>query len=266
MPPVATALDIVQLSDTHLFADLQGQLVGLNTADTLKAVLEQVAQLSPRPDLLLLTGDLSQDESVQSYTHLRDWLAPLDIPVHWLPGNHDNLPAMAQVLLPPLCSGPAAFCLGGWQFLLLNSQVPGKVYGELSPDTLLWLENNLQAHPDQPTLIALHHPPLSISTPWLDSSRLRNPEPLLELIDRHPQVKLVSFGHIHQEFAAERRGVIYLSSPSTCVQFLPRSPQFAIDPMPPGFRRFMLYPDGQFHTEVMRVEFSYQFDLAAQGY
>jgi Icc protein len=58
-----------------------------------------------------------------------------------------------------------------------------------------------------------------------------------------------------------------MASPSSSVQFKPRSQQFALDEMqPPGFRLLWLYPDGKFETDVKRVEFNYRLDLAATGY
>jgi 3',5'-cyclic-AMP phosphodiesterase len=192
-------------------------------------------------------------------------LRPLEIPLHWLPGNHDDLTAMRAALTAPLCSDSQSFAVGRWQFLLLNSQVRGKVYGELSSEALDWLEQELQSVA-YPTLIALHHPPFAIESSWLDKSGLRNAEALFAILDRHPQVKLVVCGHIHQEFSCQRHGITYLSCPSTGVQFQPKSSAFALDQRFPGFRKFTLYPDGTFATEVIRAVFSPELDFVAQGY
>ncbi len=263
--PDASPLRLVQITDTHLFAQPDQKLLGLTTADSLAAVVEQIARLSPRPDLALLTGDLSQDGSLASYQHLLDQLRKLDLPLYWLPGNHDDLTAMQAGLSAPRCSGSQSFAVGGWQFLLLNSQVAGKVYGELRAESLDWLEQALQAT-SCPTLVALHHPPFAIESNWLDKSGLRNPQALFAVLDRYPQVKLVVCGHIHQEFSYQRRDVTYLSSPSTGVQFQPKSSIFALDQNLPGFRQFTLYPDGKFTTQVERVVFSPELDFVAQGY
>jgi Icc protein len=144
--------------------------------------------------------------------------------------------------------------------------VPGKVQGELSLESLEWLDDQLQLTAATPTLIGLHHPPLLVGSKWLDTSALQNPENFFAVIDRYPQVKLVIFGHIHQEFECQRRGVYYLSAPSTCIQFAPHSQDFSLDRAQPGFRLFALYPDGRFETKVERVNFSYQLDLSVRGY
>jgi Icc protein len=95
---------------------------------------------------------------------------------------------------------------------------------------------------------------------------LQNSEDLFAVLDRHPQVKLVIFGHIHQNFQQQRQDVEYLGTPSTCVQFEPQSSNFSLDNMQPGFRLLDLYPDGTWKTQVERVVYGHQLDLAATGY
>lgn len=259
-------IHLVQITDTHLFDDPAKTLLGLPTAESFAAIVEQVAQLDPRPDLVLLTGDLSQDGSSQSYALLQHQLSSLQVPVYALPGNHDHLALMRSVFEPPLWVPSESIEVGPWQFLLLNSQVEGQVYGHLKAEALDWLDQELQRTSLRPTLVALHHPPFPIGSQWLDKSGLDNPKDLFQVLDRHPQVKLVLFGHIHQESCHQRQGVSYLSSPSTCVQFLPQSQDFSIEQIAPGFRCLTLYPEGRFSSQVIRVDFQRELDLVAPGY
>ncbi|NJL20820.1 MAG: 3',5'-cyclic-AMP phosphodiesterase [Leptolyngbyaceae cyanobacterium SM1_3_5] len=260
-------LVVAQLSDTHLFADRNQTLLGLSTARSLESVLQQIKQLQRQPDLLLLTGDLSQDETSASYERLRSLIAPLGLPTYWLAGNHDQL-ALVQPI-PDLAIAPFSadkqFVQGGWNFLLLNSAALNCVHGELSDATLIWLETQLEAN-SQPTLIALHHPPLPIASDWMDNISLKNADTLLAVIDRHPQVKVVLFGHIHQEFDQQRQNVRYLGTPSTCVQFKPQSREFTVDELKPGFRLLSLYSDGSIATQIQRIHDCPPLDLAATGY
>ncbi|QZZ23504.1 3',5'-cyclic-AMP phosphodiesterase [Leptothermofonsia sichuanensis E412] len=259
-------LRVVQITDIHLFADTSQRLLGLLTLDSFQAALRQIMALEPRPDLFLLTGDLSQDGKPESYEMLRNLLTPLGIPTYWLPGNHDALASMEQILSNEVISPQKSFAVGGWHFLLLNSQVPGCVHGYLGVETLTWLDEQLQLIGDRPTLVGFHHPPFKVGSDWLDGSTLKNPSALFSVLDRHPQVKLVLFGHIHQEFSSQRRGVFYLGAPSTCIQFEPESEEFALGDEYPGFRLLYLYPDGNWLTTVERVNYSHQPDLAATGY
>ena len=259
-------LFVAQVTDIHLFADEKQELLGMPTTQSLQAVLQQLRALNPQPDLLLLTGDLSQDGTVASYQRLQAALIPLRIPTYWLPGNHDHLPMMQQVLHCPPVMPDKAFHHGGWKFLLLNSGVPDCVYGQISDESLEWLESQLETLPQSPTLISFHHPPFVVNSQWLDTSTLKNPEALFSVIDRYPQVRLVVFGHIHQEFQRQRKGVTYLGTPSTSIQFEPQSDRFSLDSAQPGFRLLKLYQDGSWQTQVKRVEFARQLDLAASGY
>lgn len=244
---------VAQITDTHLFADEAQAMMGCVTARSLQAVLQELKQVNPKPNLLLLTGDLSQDETPDSYHHLQTQVAALNIPTYWIPGNHDRIDTMEKVLsIPPVF--PQKFIQAGeWQLILLTSSIAGHVEGELSSEALADLEQQLQ-QTDRPTLVALHHPPLAIGSDWMDEIGLKNSDALFAILDRHPQVKLVLFGHIHQEFAQLRNGITYLGTPSTCIQFEPLQAKLTIGSENPGFRLINLYPDGSYSTAVQRVK------------
>ncbi|WP_009630418.1 3',5'-cyclic-AMP phosphodiesterase [Synechocystis sp. PCC 7509] len=248
-----SSLLVAQITDTHLFAEVEPKVFGVATHNSLQAVIERLRALQSPPDILLLTGDISQDESRQSYDRLYNFIAPLNIPTYWLPGNHDNLPIMEQVLQQSPIDATKAFQSGGWNFVLLSSLIPGCVQGEISKQSLDWLESQLKKC-TLPTLVAIHHPPCLINSEWMDNINLRNYQEFLALIDHYLQIKLVIFGHIHQEFDSQRQGVRYLGSPSTCVQFQPQSKEFTIDKQAqPGFRLINLFSDGTYDTEVVRA-------------
>lgn len=252
MTPVSPLL-VAQITDTHLFAEPDRTWKGLSTAYTLKAVLEHLQQIQPQPDLLLLTGDLSQDETPQSYELLASLISPLNIPAYWIPGNHDNIPVMAEILNQPPISPEKSFQLGNWQFILLSSVEAGCDGGKLSPESLDWLDAQLQQTGDRAVMIALHHHPLAIASEIMDGMMLHNADEFFAIVDQYPQVKIVLFGHIHQEFNQQRGSVTYLGTPSTCIQLLPKSHPIILDQIPPGFRLLELAIDGTWNTRVERV-------------
>ncbi|MBW4689138.1 MAG: 3',5'-cyclic-AMP phosphodiesterase [Komarekiella atlantica HA4396-MV6] len=258
-------VSIAQLTDTHLFALEKRQLLGVPTTESFQAVIERLKNLQPELDLLLLTGDLSGDGTPESYENLQNLLSPLQILSYWLPGNHDCAIAMDEILNLGMVSRRKSFKRGSWNFILLNSCVPGCVHGHLSAKILDWLDSELKMLGENPTVVALHHSPLLINSQWLDASILKNPEELFAVLDSHPQVKLVLFGHIHQEFQSQRYGVHYLGTPSTCIQFQPESSTFAIDQTPPGFRLLKLYPNGDWQSWIERVPYSYPQEFVAIG-
>jgi Icc protein len=171
-----------------------------------------------------------------------------------LPGNHDDLTNMTEVLPSDCISLETSFEVGHWRILLLNSVIVGKTQGKLSPETLLWLEQELEQNGQHPVLIALHHPPFPINLGWKDAI-LQEPEDLFAVINLYPQVKLVIAGHVHQAHYHEDEGVHYLTAPSTCIQFdepPPDAPDNWESPQP-GFRLVELRDDGSFGTSIERI-------------
>ena len=261
----------IQITDTHLFADPETQLLGVSTQKTFQKVLDKLAGLSPQPDLLLATGDLSQDGSFASYQRLRQFLCQLEADVYWLAGNHDRLSEM-EIALGPGADGlmsDKAFVRKGWRFVLLNSAIPDRVSGRLAPEELVRLREQLQLATErqEPVAVCLHHPPYLMKSQWLDKSRLENSEELLDVLSQFDCVRLVLFGHVHQAWEYRQGSISFLASPSTCIQFEPESPQFAIDSNVPGVRQLWFYPDGRFETKVMRIaEAIVEADRLAVGY
>lgn len=263
--PVPT-LELVQVSDTHLLAEAQGALLGLETRDSLHYVVELIRQTRPHLDLVLATGDLSQDGSVASYEHLRRQLGPLAAPMRWCPGNHDECEAMQQVAADTQLLAPVTD-LGNWRIIVLDSQAPGEVSGYLAPTQLQLLEQALAEAPDRYALICMHHHPVAVGSRWMDDIGLRNAEALFEVLDRHPQVRALVWGHVHQEFDQKRKGARLLASPSTCVQFEPGQENFQLAMKAPGYRWLQLHADGQLDTGVLRVTgIEFSIDQNPEGY
>lgn len=252
-PTVAeTALRLLHITDTHLHADAAARLRGVDTYRTLARVLDAARD---RPaDAVLATGDLSQDETPGSYAHFRALVGGLGLPVWCLPGNHDApLPMRAGLGAPPFCVGGVQRG-GNWSVVLLDSYCAGDHGGRLASAHLEWLEAVLREEPSPHVLLAIHHHPLALGSRWLDELGLRNAAQLLAIVERTPRVRGMVAGHVHQASDLVRNGVRYLSTPSTCFQFLPGSDAFAVDRRPPGFRRIDLMSDGSIGTEVTWVE------------
>lgn len=264
-----SCLRLVQITDTHLFADPCRQLLGVVTEQSFQSVLQAVVALRPPADLLVLTGDLSQDGSQASYRRLRQHLSCIDIDTYWLPGNHDHLSVMENELSGDRLHPEKRIVRQGWVCILVNSRLPGQDWGYLSDEALAQLRQDLefaQQH-ELHVLVSLHHPPFCVDSHWLDGTALQQPERLFDVLDDFNHIKLVIFGHIHQDFHRIRRRVDYLSCPSTCIQFRPGSQDFDLDVIPPAFRQIWLYGDGRFSTQLVRVPAALQQpNLAIKGY
>ncbi len=257
---------LVQLSDSHLFAEADGKLLGMDTRDSLQRVVERVLQEQPRIDLLLASGDLSQDGSEASYARFRQMTAAIPAPARWFPGNHDDIPAMQAAcagseLLEPVLD------IGNWRITLLDSTIPGAVPGYLAEAQLALLERSLGEAPERHHLVCLHHHPVSIGCRWMEPIGVRNPGALFAVVERFNQVRALLWGHIHQEFDQQRGDVRLLASPSTCVQFAPGSEEFQVDSSAPGYRWLRLHDDGRLETGVSRVTgIQFEVDYSVKGY
>ncbi|WP_444997294.1 3',5'-cyclic-AMP phosphodiesterase [Aliikangiella sp. IMCC44359] len=263
-------LDVVrlaQITDCHIFADPNGCLLGLNTRDSFEAVCERLIREEWRPDALLTTGDLSQDASPQAYKYLADYFKSMKIPTFWLAGNHDDSDTMELYLSNSQVFAAKQILLGHWQVLMLNSAVKGKVHGCLAADQIRFLERALRRYPDKHTLICLHHQPVEVDCEWLDQIGLINADELNQVVEQHSQVKGVVWGHIHQEFQRTIKGVQWIATPSSCVQFEPGSVDFSAGVEAPGYRYLNLFSDGRIESVVHRIDnVEFVVDYSIKGY
>ncbi len=268
--PVAhgSTVRLLQITDTHLFATAEESLLGINTYNSYHAVLQSILLQQHPFNLVVATGDLAQDHSLEAYQHFAEGIARLPAPCVWLPGNHDFQPAMVNALAHSGITPSKHVLIGdNWQLILLDTQVFGVPHGQLSDYQLEWLERCLAQYSDRNTLILMHHHPLSSGCTWLDQHNLRNAHVLAALLARYPRVRAILCGHIHQELDIDWNGVRLLASPSTCIQFKPHSTNFAIDDTAPGWRYIDLLPDGTVETDVFRLS-NNEFcpDMESNGY
>ncbi len=258
---------LVQVTDCHIYSDPDAKLLGVNTRDSFEAVCSRVQKEEWRPDGLLVTGDLSQDSSKESYQYLEQSLNSMDIPSFWLAGNHDKPDLMMKCLSKGCVSTAKKIIIGNWLIVLLDSSVPNKVYGELNETQLNFLENCLKQHPKKHALVSLHHHPINVNSDWIDNVGLKNTEQFTQIIEQHQQVKAVIWGHIHQEYHREINGVQWIATPSSCVQFTPKSKDFSADVKAPGYRYISLFANGDIESVVHRVDdFEFSVDHSIIGY
>ncbi|WP_028864560.1 3',5'-cyclic-AMP phosphodiesterase [Psychromonas aquimarina] len=260
-------LELLQITDTHLFADRDKDLLGIKTVQSYEAVVEHARQYSTDCQAVLSTGDLSQDHSAQSYLDFTTEIKKLDMPCYWLPGNHDIQTVMLPSLLKQGLARTTQISSEFWQIILLDSQVEGVPHGFLSDAQLCFLEEALAEHPYKHTLICIHHHILPVGSAWLDQHILKNNEQFLALIKPFKNIRAVLSGHVHQAGDVTQDGVRFLTTPSTCVQFKPNSDDFALDSRAPGYRYLGLHRNGEIETKVERIEQgAFTVDEDAKGY
>jgi Icc protein len=243
---------VLQISDAHLQASAAARLLGVDTADSLRAVLDQ-ALLEHRPDAVVASGDLAHDPVPASYQRFRELLeAHFDGPVLYLPGNHDLTVPLQRVL-----GVAAGLRVGSWHIIGFDSHADGRTEACLDGTARRNLDARIHASDADHVLLVCHHPPLPVGCPWLDKDCIPAGLELLESCAAHPRVRGLVFGHVHQEVQASVGGMTVLGTPSTCFQFQPHSRRFAIDRSEatgqPGYRWLRLQADGGLGSEVRRV-------------
>ena len=241
---------LIQLTDCHLFDDPATRLGGVDTQATLAAVIDALASADPAPDVVLATGDLTQLGEAGAYGRVRRLLQGLAMPVYCLPGNHDHRETFAAAMPSGGVHVTRSLCRDGWQLVFLDSTIPGEDDGCLSEAELAALDEALGAHPSLFALVCLHHHPVVVGGAWRDEIALQNPDDLFAVLDRHPQVRGLLFGHIHQAFDGRRGDVTLMGSPSTCFQFLYDGKGLGTADDPPGYRSLTLAPDGTIESAI----------------
>jgi 3',5'-cyclic-AMP phosphodiesterase len=254
----AGPLLIAQISDLHI--KQRGELAyrRVDTAAALSRAIVALNRFTPRPDLVVIAGDLVDTPLPAEYDHLNELLAPLKIPFAAIPGNHDSRELM-RAALPSLGyaqSGGALHSVrkvGEIDIVLLDSTVPGAAHGELGSASLEWLDAGLGASTTRPALLFLHHPPFITGIAHMDVQNLRNAADLAALIRRHPRTQLVAAGHVHRATLTTFAGIAatICPAPNHAVTLdldahLP--PSFNIEP--PAFHLHVWFPDDGFGSVV----------------
>jgi 3',5'-cyclic-AMP phosphodiesterase len=267
MNSLVQPLAVLQLTDTHLLREAKQEMLGINTEKYFLKVMQQAFALNRHYDLMMITGDLTQNPCEESYQRLYYYLTPLALPVICLPGNHDNIGLMQSILNSANVSCKQQYLFDSWQIICLNSQIPNNPGGRLEDCELTLLEQCLADYPNHHAMIAVHHHCTPTNSVWMDTMMITNSQKFIDLVLRYPQAKVVITGHIHQCLTAQIQNLHILGTPSTCFQFTPGSYNFSMDRTAPGYREMLLYPDGHFETSVHRLtEELSELNLNIPGY
>ncbi len=241
---------ILQITDCHLSGNPGARYRGEDAHGNLVAVLRRARAC--QPDLVLASGDLSEDASAASYRTLQACFDLIDAPVLALPGNHDEPALLAEFFPGSPLHAPALSEHGEWQIVRLNSCLPKRPEGRLSADMLAGLAQILNRSGARPTLIALHHQPVAVGSAWIDRYPLLEADALLRLVDACAGAKAVIWGHVHQAFEDWRGGTAMLGGPSSVINSLPGAQRFKPDQAGPACRWFELGPRGALSTGIIR--------------
>ncbi len=249
---------IAQITDPHIRAKGRPAYRKVDTVAGLRACVAHINALDPRPDVVVMSGDLTDYGTPDEYAFARPLLDELSMPYFIVPGNHDEREAMREAFsdhtyMPR--SGFLNYAIDDYPVRLigLDTAVTGKPYGEMCEERLSWLEASLRAKPDQPTLIFMHHPPILTGIRHMDRQNCRNADRLAETIARHTQVEMVLCGHVHRAIETIWAGTLVSIGPSPCHAVALDlteniDPAFSIDP--PAYRLAYLNEDNRLITHL----------------
>ncbi len=219
---------IAQISDIHLGFDRFNP--DEFNRQRLDSVLAMLRDLLPRPDLLLVTGDIANDgDDADAYHRYREAMASLPFPVFPLMGNHDSRgPFLAAFPEVQDADGFIQYAIDDFplRILALDTLEVGRHGGGFCETRAAWLEARLAEAPGRPTLIALHHPPIATGIGWLTE----DPEAewiarLRAIVDANDNIVAMVSGHVHRLIVTRWAGTALMVCPSS-------APPLALDLRP----------------------------------
>jgi 3',5'-cyclic-AMP phosphodiesterase len=252
---------IAQISDLHITRPGSLAYGRVDTAAALLRTISTLNDLSSRPDLVVISGDIADSALPEEYVHATKLLGALKVPFVAIPGNHDSR-ALVRETFPDPAYGMADCALNivrridGLDIFLIDSTVKGAAHGEIDAPTLTWLDGALGASPTRPALLFLHHPPFDTGIAYTDAARLRNADALAAVLRRHPRVLLIAAGHVHRAaqtvFAGISASICPAGEQAVALEFEPRWPEvFRIEP--PAFHLQAWLPGPGFGSVVTHV-------------
>ena len=232
---------VVQITDTHIKP--RGRLAyrRVDTAEALAACVDHVNRLAPRPDLVLITGDLVDAGVAEEYAHFRELVEPLTTPFFVIPGNHDHRANMRAAFQDHAYLHQddefLHYAVDGWPIRLigLDSTVPGAPHGAMCEKRLGWLRAQLARDPGKPTLLFMHHPPFLTGIEHMDVQNCRDADALAEVLQPHRESIRLLCGHVHRAVHVTWAGAACSIGPSpshaVALDLSPDPvPSFALEP------------------------------------
>ena len=215
---------IAQISDLHCREVDSPKILGNDNNFNIMRAVSRLNEFVPQPDVVIATGDLTSAGRHEQYTALHELLAPLEIPIYLLPGNHDAYRPMMNVL-----NGQYGLVDDGHEFVRtvvndgplklvgLDTSVAEHHHGAITEDRAQWLNETLSIEPEKPTLIFMHHPPFETGIWWMDSiGILEGLDLFFKVLKNHPQIIGITAGHLHRTIHSTFAGIPVTVAPTTC--------------------------------------------------
>jgi 3',5'-cyclic-AMP phosphodiesterase len=212
-------INLIQITDCHLLRDKKEMLHGINPYSRLASTLAFIKKT--HYDAYLFTGDIANDGDSESYQIFFELIDDIDCDCIIFPGNHDQpnrLCAAADASRrTQIISPDKPYILDDWAFIYVDTRVASKNHGFINEASLSQLSKNLKITNDMNTCLLLHHHPIPTGLDFIDKYRLFNSSEFQATLT--DKVKLVIYGHVHNDYNTEINGIYYASGPSSGFQF-----------------------------------------------
>ena len=242
---------IIFLSDMHLVYGKK--FLGIDTFNSFATVIDHILKFHSDLDCLLIGGDLIQDQKKESFNFFESQINRIVSPKLYARGNHD----LSDSFFSKLDAHNGKFSYDNWEIIRVDTYSTGNIYGQVNIDNLNKIAKELNKVKDKHFILYMHHNLFLTSSPWLDIHITKNKDEVLSLISKMKNIKLVINGHIHQETKVEYKGITFVSSPSTSIQFTSNEENFKLDNSFPGYLVISLNRKGDKKIHCQRVEGSF---------
>ena len=215
---------IAQISDIHIAGGNRLTYGIAPMAENLARCIAHINQLSPQPDLVMVTGDICDTGTIEECERAAALLDALHAPYYVIPGNHDRRKTLWATFHPAACPAPNAefinYVIEGHplRLIAMDSIIPGAPGGELCTERLAWLDSQLGAAPDQPTIIFLHHPPVDCSIRETRIDGFIGAADLGAIVAKYNNIERIACGHIHLLIHSRWHNTLVTTAPSMGLQ------------------------------------------------
>ncbi len=212
---------IAQISDTHIVEEGKNTLAVAPTASNLARCIEHLNQFKPTPDVVVISGDITENGLPDQYSHAAKLLSGLEIPYFIIPGNHDINENLWTQFGEEKClhmqDGMFNYVVEDFpvRLIAMDSTIANASGGELTQKQLNWLDEKLGEKPHCPTLIFLHHPPVPCSVLETDDDGFIGAKELGAVLEKYSNIERLACGHIHMPISTKWSGTVVSSAPST---------------------------------------------------
>ena len=211
-------MKILQISDIHLRGDGRLSFGAADTQQSFKQTMKHLMDMDPKPDVVVITGDLADNGNHEAYKKLKEELSKLEFPLYILPGNHDKkeifydmfaeMCPVKKDIYPHVCYTLEE---GDIRIIVVDSTMEGKHNGGFSEKVMKWLEDRMEEYQGKPTLIFTHHPPFTTGLTLMDEP-FENSERLVQLLKDKSYVRLCC-GHMHRPIMTQWKGIQAMTCP-----------------------------------------------------